>query len=496
MDNIPTYCARKHGKEAPEYPHPLIEPALRETYGVIIYQEQVMQIAQVLSGYSLGEADLLRRAMGKKIRAEMDAQRDRFVKGAVERDIPKEQANTIFDLLAKFADYGFNKSHAAAYALIAYQTAYLKANYPVEFIAASMTLDAGNTDKLNDFRREAIRLGIKVDAPSVAHSGVEFDVKDGRILYSLAALKGVGSQAARHVVAERDKRPFSDLADFASRIDPRILNKRTLESFICAGALDMLEPDRARLFAGADRIIGFASRAQTSAEEGQNELFAAASSNERLRLPPAEHWTSADKLQREHAVIGFYFSSHPLDQYAQLLARMRVQTYAQFAESVRGGASAGRLAGTVTAKQERRTRTGGKMGIIQLSDPSGAYEAVLFSEALNEFRELLEPGNSVVVLVGAEERPEGVSIRIQSVEPLDRALGSMRQLRVFLNDPGPLKHVEKALPGRGETDVSLVLSLDGGKREVEVKLPGRFAVTAGTASALRGLPGVAEVELV
>lgn len=495
MDNIPTYCNRKHGLEQPEYPHPATEPILKETYGVIIYQEQVMQIAQVLSGYSLGEADLLRRAMGKKIRAEMAAQRDRFVSGAVTRGIPKDQADTIFDLLAKFADYGFNKSHAAAYALIAYQTAYLKANYPVEFLAASMTLDVGNTDKVNDFRREAIRLGISVKPPSVAWSGVEFEVENGEILYALAALKGVGAQAVEHIAEARRERPFADLADFARRLNPRIVNKRTLESFIAAGALDVLEPDRARLFAGAERIIGFAAQSVARASDGQNELFGGTTSDI-LRLPPAEPWSAAERLQREHAVVGFYLSAHPLDEYRPILDRMRVQTYAQFAEGVRAGASAGRLAGTVTARQERRTRTGNKMGIVQLSDPSGQYEAVLFSEGLNEYRELLEPGQSVVLLVAAEERPEGLSIRIQSVEPLDRALKGLRQLRVFLADATPLSHVQKRLPGLGEADVSLVLSLEHGSREVEVKLPGRFAVTPSTASALRGLPGVLEVELV
>src|SRR5580700_2932407 len=208
MANIPTYCARKHGDEEPEYLHPMLEPILKETFGVIIYQEQVMQIAQVLAGYSLGEADLLRRAMGKKIRAEMKAQRERFVSGAVERGVEQGQAETIFELLERFADYGFNKSHAAAYALVAYQTAYMKANYPVEFLAASMTLDMGNTDKLSEFRSEAERLRVRVEPPSVNHSGVAFGVQDNRIHYSLAALKGVGRQAVEAIVEARGGRRF------------------------------------------------------------------------------------------------------------------------------------------------------------------------------------------------------------------------------------------------------------------------------------------------
>ena len=234
MANIPVYNARKNGKEKPDYIHPKLEVSLKETYGVIIYQEQVMQIAQILSGYSLGEADLLRRAMGKKIKKEMDAQRERFVSGAIERGLDEKSADEIFDLLAKFADYGFNKSHAAAYALVAYQTAYLKANYPVEFLAASMTLDLSNTDKLSEFRREAQRLGFRVDPPSINRSGVTFEVHadgDGQlsIRYALAAIKGVGQQAVESLVAARGSQAFKDLSDLARRINPRLVNKKTLE---------------------------------------------------------------------------------------------------------------------------------------------------------------------------------------------------------------------------------------------------------------------------
>src|SRR5476651_406219 len=215
MANIPTYCARKHGYEEAEYIHPKLEPILKETYGVIVYQEQVMQAAQILAGYTLGQADLLRRAMGKKIRSEMAAQRKDFVKGATDRGIDRAHADAIFDLLERFAEYGFNKSHAAAYALVAYQTAYLKANYPVEFMAASMTLDMGNTDKLSEFRAESERLGIKVDPPSINRSDVNFEVDGNTIIYALAALKGVGAQAVKEIVAAREKRKFADLADFA-----------------------------------------------------------------------------------------------------------------------------------------------------------------------------------------------------------------------------------------------------------------------------------------
>ncbi|RYE76681.1 MAG: DNA polymerase III subunit alpha, partial [Hyphomicrobiales bacterium] len=277
MENIPTYNARKHGEEEADYIHPLIEVVLKETQGVIIYQEQVMQIAQILSGYSLGEADLLRRAMGKKIRAEMDQQRVRFVEGAVKNGLTKPQSNMIFDLLAKFADYGFNKSHAAAYALVAYQTAYLKANYATEFLAASMTLDIGNTEKLNDFRLDAMRLGIEVVPPSVQTSHKAFEVEDGRIFYSLAAIKGVGEQAVEHIVERRKQGgPYKSLEDFCARIDPKVVNKRTLESLVAAGALDLFGHDRARLTANLELLSGYALRLHEARISGQNDMFGAA----------------------------------------------------------------------------------------------------------------------------------------------------------------------------------------------------------------------------
>src|SRR4051812_27899614 len=270
MANIPTYCSRKQGLEQPEYIHPKLEPVLRETYGVIVYQEQVMQAAQVLSGYSLGEADLLRRAMGKKIRSEMAAQQQRFVSGAVERGVEKSQAEAIFELLERFADYGFNKSHAAAYAMVAYQTAYMKANYPVEFLAASMTLDRSNTDKLSEFRAEAQRLGLKVEPPSINHSAVDFEVDGNAIHYALAALKGVGAQAVAAIVEARGSKPFSDLADFASRMPPRTVNKRVLESLAAAGAFDAIGVDRACAFAAVDAILAAAQRAHDTVASGQS----------------------------------------------------------------------------------------------------------------------------------------------------------------------------------------------------------------------------------
>jgi DNA polymerase-3 subunit alpha len=467
-----------------------------ETNGIIVYQEQVMQIAQVLSGYSLGEADLLRRAMGKKIAAEMEMQRARFVDGAVERGINKTQAGTIFDLVAKFANYGFNKSHAAAYALVSYHTAWLKANHPVEFMAASMTLDLGNTEKLGDFRQEARRMGIEVVPPSINRSQVYFDVSDGKILYAMGAVKGVGEQAVEHIVEVRGDTPFQSLGDFARRISPKALNKRTLENLVAAGAFDELEPNRARVFEGLDRIMGLAQRTEENKTLGQDELFGGSDSEEPLQLDEVHGWTSEEKLQREHSAIGFYLSAHPIDEYASVLEKMRAQPWAQFADAVKKGASAGRLAGTVISMQERKTKSGTRMGIARLSDATGQYEALLFREKLEQFRDVLQTGRSVVVLVGADMRDDEPSLIIEQVDPIDKVAARLQKsMRVFVRDDRPIASLAKQLTVRGEGDVTVIVLLENGAREVEVKLPGRFRLSPEIAGALKAVPGVTDVQM-
>jgi DNA polymerase III subunit alpha len=507
MANIPTYCARKLGHERTDYLHPKLEPILRATYGIITYQEQVQQIARDLAGYSLGRADILRRAMGKKDRKEMASQRDSFVSGATERGIARGDAEVIFDTCAKFAEYGFNKSHSAPYALLTYQTAYMKANYPVEFMAASMTLDMGNTDKLAEFRDEAERLGIKVEPPSVNRSGIEFDVEGNTIHYALAALRGVGRQAVESIVAARGERAFTDLSDFGRRINPRAVNKRVLESLAAAGAFDCIEANRARAAAAVDAILATAQRTQDDVARGQSELFAGAAAHSSIAVPALEPWLPAERLQREYEAVGFFLSGHPLDDYAAALKRLRVQSWAEFARAVKSGVGAGRVAGTVVSRTERRTKTGSKMGIIGLSDPSGHYEAVLFAEGLAQYRDLLEPGTAVLLFLTAEVQGDEVRARIQSVEPLDEAAARMhRGLRVFLRDPEPLAGVARRLQaapqsgngnGNGaeaaDGEVSMVLLLQNGS-EVEVKLPGRFKVSPQIAGAIKAVSGVVTVE--
>src|SRR5690242_16917777 len=456
-----------------------------------------MQIAQVMAGYSLGEADLLRRAMGKKIRAEMEKQREIFVAGAVKNGVPKGQAETIFELLAKFADYGFNKSHAAAYALVSYHTAYMKAHYPVEFLAASMTLELNNTDKLSEFRSEGQRLGIKVEAPNINRSGATFEVGENTIYYALAALKGVGPQAIEQIVEERKKGLFTSLADFAARVSPRAINKRIIESLAAAGAFDTLEPNRARVFAGADAILAACQRSHEAATSGQNDMFGNAADAPTVTLPNVEPWLPAERLRREYDAIGFFQSGHPLDDDATVLKRLRVQSWAEFSRVVKTGATAGKFAATVVSRTERRTKTGNKMGILGLSDPTGHFEAELFSEGLAQYREVLEPGAAVLLQLGAELQGEDVRARVLHAEPLDDAAAKTQKgLRIFLRDTKPLDSIARRLNmpeaaasngnggarapqsksapapvGGADGDVSLVLMLDL-ETEIEMKLPG------------------------
>src|SRR5271168_897331 len=500
MANIPVYCARKLGREKVEYDHPLLEPILKDTFGVITYQEQVQQVAKDLAGYSLAQADMLRRAMGKKIKKEMDAQRERFVTGAVDRGVDKATADAIFDACAKFADYGFNKCHSAPYALITYWTGWLKANHPAEFLAASMTLDKGNTDKLAEFRAEALRLGIKVVAPSVNDSLVDFDVRAGdgggrAIHYALSAIKGVGEAQAEALVDARGQRAFASLGEMAARLDPRLVNKKALESLAAAGAFDCLEGDRATAFAAIEPMLAIANRGATEKAAGQNALFGeAVTAPMRAQAAP---WPESERLRREFDAVGFFLSGHPLEVYDSALKRLRATRWADFARAVRAGASTARLGASVLDRYERRTRNGGKIGVVQLSDPSGTYEAILFQEGLSQFRDLLEKGADVLVTLQAAVEGEDVRARIVNVERLtDAAAKVQKGLRVFVRDETPLDSIERRLSGRGEGEVSLVVILGPKDGEVEIRLPGRYAVSAAVAGALKAAPGVVAVEQV
>jgi DNA polymerase-3 subunit alpha len=502
MANIPAYCQRKHG-ERWEAPHPDIEDILSETYGIMVYQEQVMQIAQRLGGYSLGAADLLRRAMGKKIRAEMEAQRKIFTDGAVAQGIDAAKAGDIFDLMAKFADYGFNKSHAAAYALVAYQTAWMKANHPVPFIAACMSLALSNTDKLAAFRQEATRMGIAVLPPDINRSAADFTVErqpDGvlAIRYALAAVKRVGQAAMEAVTAARGDRPFADLADFAERVDPRLLNKMQLENLIKAGAFDGLDANRARLFTGCEMLL---KRAQATAEDrgsGQIGLFGGLGSKpEPLRLPEMMDWPMLDRLGFEAEAIGFHLTSHPLDSFGSTLKRLGVVSSTRLEAVASNGTGRVKVAGIMIGSPKiRPTRTGGRMAWIRLSDSGGSFEVTLFSEVLARAGELLREGTALLVTVDLRLEGDALRITAQEVSPLDKAAaGAGVGLRVWLTETAAVAHIRTLLTqeGQGRGEVVLCPRLDA-HREAEIKLPGRFNVSPKLAAALKVMPGIASVE--
>ena len=492
MDNIPTYNARKNGDEQISSIHPKIDHILAETQGIIVYQEQVMQIAQELSGYTLAQADLLRRAMGKKIKAEMDAQKGPFIDGAVLRGVTKAKANEIFELLAKFANYGFNKSHAAAYGLISYQTAYLKAHHPIEFLAACMCLDLGNTDKLNDFRLDAQRLGIRIEPPCVNRSSCRFEPGEGCIYYALAALKGVGEGACEHICEVRPKGGFSSIEEFFQLVDPRLVSKRVIEGLICGGAFDCFGHAREDLLEGIDRLMGLAQREAENRASGQVDMFGGAAEAETVRLPRAVPWTTAERLAREFKVMGFYLSAHPLDEHVEALRRQNVSSFADFQEAVKRGHTAGKLAATVAGRMERRTRQGGKMAIYQLSDPTGQFEARMFSEGLARYRDTLEDGRSVILNVVASERDDETSLTIVDARPLDDGIGA-KVLRVFLRDSASLRSIARYLNADGDGTVRFVVLRDG--EEVEIALPEHYRVDRAVASAIKAAEGVQDVEL-
>lgn len=495
MDNIDTYVDRKFGRLEIDMLHPSLEPVLKETYGVIIYQEQVMQIAQVLSGYSLGEADLLRRAMGKKKKEEMDLQKARFISGAKEKNVPEKQADEIFELVNKFAGYGFNKSHAAAYAFISYQTGYLKANHPVEFFAASMSLDIVNTDKLAVFYQDARRFNVVIRQPDINRSMADFDVEEGEVLYALGAIRNVGFEAMLSVVATREEGgKFTDLFDFLERIDPKAVNRRALENLAKAGAFDSIHPNRAQIVAAADILIAYAQSVAADRAASQVSLFGSSESS-RPRLPKVQPSSGPAQLDDELAAIGFYLSGHPLQDMLDVFKRRKVTLYAEALILAQEGHDAFRMAGIVRRKQERAAAgSGEKFAFVTLSDPSGEYEVLFPPESLRKNRDHLEPGASLLLKVRCKGREGEVRFFGDEAGPMATSLktddlGLKVHVSAQVIDLGQLRtYLEQAKsPNGGE--VSLLSDL-AGQGEIEIKLPQRYNLDAQLRGTLRTMPGV------
>ena len=501
MDSIPAYVDCKMGRKPLDVLHPLLAPVLTATYGVIVYQEQVMQIAQILAGYSFGEADLLRRAMGKKKKEEMDKQRTRFMSGAAERGVVPDLAALLFGLMEKFSGYGFNKSHAAPYALIAYQTAWLKANAPVEFFAGSMSLDLANTDKLSVFYQDAKRSGVKIRRPDVNLSGADFEVEDGEVLYALGAIRNVGLQAMEHVVAERRERgPFRDLFDFVERVDPKQVNRRTFETLARAGAFDSINPNRAEVFDNAEALIGHGQALAADRAEGKRSLFGEDSGgSHRPRVKKSDLWTPVQRLDEELVAVGFYLSGHPLDDMVDALRKRRTDLLSDAIAKAEAGVEALRMAGVVRRRQERAAQSSGeKFAFVTLSDPTGEYEVLFPPESWRRCRDLLEPGAAVAITVRAKAKDGEVRFFGDSAEPVAKAVENVvAGLRVHLAPrSAEIEALKKRLEGvtnsRGG-EIILVAGVGSG-REVEVKLPGRFTLDGAVRGAIKTAPGVVFVE--
>ncbi len=507
MENIPTYCEVKNGTRERESVHPLIDHILEETQGIIVYQEQVMQIAQVMANYTLGGADLLRRAMGKKIKEAMDAERPKFEKGAASNGVDKKKANEVFDLLEKFANYGFNKSHAAAYAVVSYQTAYLKANYPVEFMAGIMNCDIHLTDKLSIYAEEVRRgLEIEIIAPCVNSSIETFNVEDGKLIYALAALKNVGHEAMTLIVKGREDGPFVTLYDFARRVDLKHVGKRPLEMLARAGAFDVLDRNRHRVLKSLDALVAYSAAIHEQRNSNQVSLFGEAGEDlPEPRLVEVEDWLPGERLGEEHAAIGFYLSGHPLDDYMPMLKRRGVVTLAEVSELVKGGAAVVKLAGSVAGKQERKSARGNRFAFVQASDPTGTYEMTVFSETLEKARDFLEPGQNVLLTVEATLESEQLKLLCKGARSIDAASagpgGGGGGFRLFVNDGRaiPILHsilarTREAGPVRAKGPIHVTLLDSGLPGEVTLELGTDLPVSPQVRGAMKGVAGVVDVE--
>jgi len=514
MDNIPLFGQRKAGEVAIEYPHPKLEGILAETYGVFVYQEQVMQAAQILAGYSLGDADLLRRAMGKKVQAEMDAQRQRFIDGCGEvSGIEPKRADELFDLIDKFAGYGFNKSHAAAYALLAYQTGWLKAHYPEEFYAASMCFDIHQSDKLAAFVDDARRYpngedGIAILPPDINHSEARFTVEPTEtgyaVRYALAGIRNVGEKAMEAVVAERlGSGPFTGLQDLFERVPKGAMNSRQLEGLAAAGALDCLDPDRAKIFASADTLLAVADAAERERSSGQAALFGGEDeAQDNLRLVECEPWSRAERMAKERENYGFYFSAHPVQQFWSLASANGARSYQSLMEggTPAGGRAPAVMAAMVEGYSKGRTKRGADFVRVDFSDSSGQFTAACFEDSLvPQFEQWATDGTCLLLNVELDAPNPGDAPRVtvRGARPLSEVTGSTRmQLTLDVLSQEALRDLELELAGSGDGQGEVIVRLlleDG--REVPMRLGRNFMVDGELAERLAAVEGLRSVSL-
>ena len=495
MENIPKYIACKKGEENADYMHPLLEDVLKETNGVIIYQEQVMQIAQILANYSLGEADILRRAMGKKIKSEMDDQKERFVNGALSNGIQSDKANYIFDLVAKFAGYGFNKSHAAAYALIAYQTAYLKAHYPEYFLTASMSMDIENTDKLSVFANECKRMGIKILPPSINHSLMRFDVQDGAVRYGLGAIKNASQQSMVKINDEvSNGGEFKSLHDFAQRLDHNVLTKKNLENLSYAGAFDEIEPNRNMVYSSVDILSNISSSAEKAKSDNQENFFGEEFKTfNHISLPSVPNWTNEIKLQKEFSAIGFYLTGHPLEDYKDLIERQKIVSYSN---AIIGDDYKYKIAGTISYVMERRSKGGKRFAFVGLTDSEGPFEITIFSNLLSRVRDQIIPGMSVVIDVEIQREKNNNRLLTNSITPINEfSSQTLSNMKIYIDDPCSIKIIKNRLNRAGNSEVSICfLSVKKEVHKVELSLGVKFHIDPSIISSIKDIDGVSKIE--
>ncbi len=504
MDNIPLFGKRKNGEAEIEYPHAKLEGILSETYGIFVYQEQVMQAAQILAGYSLGDADLLRRAMGKKVQAEMDAQRQRFVDGCKEvSGIEKAKANELFDLIDKFAGYGFNKSHAAAYALLSYQTAWLKTHYPHEFYAASMCFDMHQSEKLSVFVDDMRRNGVELAGPDVNHSEAEFSVDQTHeghaVRYALAGIRNVGEKAMEALVAEREANgPFASLEDLFRRVPPGAMNRRQLEGLASAGAFDCLEPNRARVLANADMLLAITEAAVRERESGQAGLFGGDSGQEQaVRLVDTPAWSKAEQMAKERENFGFYFAAHPVGQFREIASANGARSYSSIMESgvPGGGRMTAVMAAMVEGVNRGRTRKGNDFVRADFSDVSGQFSAACFEESLVEpFQKWAAEGTCVLLTVelDAPSPDEPPRVTVRGAKPLAEVTGSTRmQLTLEIDTEDALRQLALVLqPGQtGCGEVMARLHADA-QQKLLIRLGRNFALDGELVERLSSIEGL------
>ncbi|PPR55093.1 MAG: DNA polymerase III subunit alpha [Alphaproteobacteria bacterium MarineAlpha5_Bin1] len=485
MDHIPSFCNRKHGKEKIEYLHPLLEKVLKETYGIIVYQEQVMQIAQVLSNYTLGEADLLRRAMGKKIQKEMDAQKNRFIEGAKSNKISINEASKIFDLVNKFAGYGFNKSHAAGYALLAYQTAYLKTNFPYEFMTATFNYSIDRTDRIILLNKELSSLNIEFKKPDINHSQAKFSIEENNglksIRFGLGAIKGVGIKSMSNLVKERENNgKFIDIIDFMNRLKGDVINKRQLEKLVQAGSFDSIETNRARLFYNVPKFVeiygGSNFKDQNQAMLFEENKLSFDDSN--LFDQQIDDWSSGFLLKSELEVIGFYFSSHPVSLYPKNYFRHNnIIEWNQI--KLNEDIKSAKIVGSILDIKERSNKEGRKYAFLTVSTLESQIELTIFSDKLNDFRNLIKEGNLLLFHIDISRDIENMRLIIRKIEDFEQTFSNQKKIiNIYLQQYFEIDLLEKLFKKSNRKNEKLYLYIDKDNKLISFDFSDKFEVTS------------------